>query len=96
VLGEKAPSSTKNPAGLDLGATSPEEIAISIFAEIVQLRAAVARKVPPPPLSADAIDPICGMTVKIEGAKHRATRDGREYYFCCAGCRERFLAGAGA
>lgn len=98
MLGEKAPAGIKNPAGLNLGAELPEDIAISIFAEIVQLRAAVATKAPQPQPAASAVatDPICGMSVKIEGAKHRATRDGREYYFCCAGCRERFLAGAGA
>ena len=96
VLGEKATAGIKNPAGLNLGAHLPEDIAISILAEIVQLRAAGAAKAPQPPVSADAVDPICGMTVKIEGAKHRATRGGQEYYFCCAGCRERFLAGAGA
>jgi Cu+-exporting ATPase len=32
------------------------------------------------------------MTVAIAGARHRAEHDGREYFFCCAGCREKFLA----
>jgi len=83
----------RNPAGLDLGAHRPEEVAISIFAEIVQLRpaAAVAAEAPPP-APTRAVDPICGMEVEIAGARHTAERDGITYYFCCARCRERFLA----
>ena len=37
-------------------------------------------------------DPICGMAVAVEGARHRAEYQGRTWYFCCAGCRERFVA----
>jgi Cu+-exporting ATPase len=32
------------------------------------------------------------MTVAVDGARHRAHHAGREYFFCCAGCREKFLA----
>ncbi len=32
------------------------------------------------------------MTVAIAGARHTAEHDGRTWYFCCGGCRERFLA----
>jgi len=39
-----------------------------------------------------AVDPVCGMTVRREGAKHTATHAGETYYFCSAGCRSRFLA----
>jgi Cu+-exporting ATPase len=48
--------------------------------------------IPAPPAAAEAVDPICGMSVRIEGARHRAQHAGREYFFCCAGCREKFLA----
>jgi Cu+-exporting ATPase len=41
---------------------------------------------------AAAIDPVCGMTVIIAGAAHRAEHAGQSYYFCCRGCRARFLA----
>lgn len=37
-----------------------------------------------------ATDPVCGMEVTIEGAKHKATHDGETQYFCSAGCREKF------
>ena len=86
----------RNPAGLDLGAKLPEEIALSVLAEIVQLRrAAEARPaVAPPaqPAGETALDPICGMTVVVASARHTAQHAGRTWYFCNARCRERFLA----
>ena len=85
----------KNPAGLDLGARRPEEIALSIVAEIVQLRQAAAARpaeAPPAPAAEVAIDPICGMSVAVATAKHRAEHGGRSWYFCNARCREKFLA----
>jgi len=38
-----------------------------------------------------AIDPICGMSVEREGAKHTFDYGGDTYYFCSPGCRERFV-----
>ncbi len=38
-----------------------------------------------------AIDPVCGMTVKIEGAKHIVTHKNEQQYFCSAGCKTKFL-----
>ncbi|MCW6507445.1 heavy metal translocating P-type ATPase [Lichenifustis flavocetrariae] len=37
-------------------------------------------------------DPVCGMVVDPDTAKHRAEREGRAYFFCSAGCRTKFLA----
>lgn len=83
-----------SPAGLDIGAKGPEEIALSVLAQIVAERHAAPAKEKPKeaaePLT--AIDPICGMTVTIAGAKHTAEHAGRSWYFCCGGCREKFLA----
>jgi Cu+-exporting ATPase len=41
---------------------------------------------------ATAIDPVCGMSVAVAGAAHRADYAGRTYYFCCDSCRRRFVA----
>jgi xanthine dehydrogenase accessory factor len=96
-------TAVKNPAGLDIGALSPEEIAVSILAEVVKesrarhrgeepagaapkLRLAQAAAVP------EARDPVCGMMVRIEQAPHRAAYRGNEFFFCCDGCRARFIA----
>jgi xanthine dehydrogenase accessory factor len=81
------------PAGLDLGRTTHQEIAVAILAELVQLRAAgqfgpagaEAAEVP-----VDAVDPVCGMTVTAGPGAYPLERDGVTYYFCCAGCRGAF------
>src|SRR5262249_21683327 len=38
-----------------------------------------------------ATDPVCGMSVDPATAP-RAEHEGRAYYFCCAGCRDKFRA----
>ncbi|WP_080964126.1 heavy metal translocating P-type ATPase [Rhodopseudomonas palustris] len=42
--------------------------------------------------TATAIDPVCGMSVDPATAQHRFDHDGKTYYFCCGGCREKFAA----
>jgi Cu+-exporting ATPase len=39
-----------------------------------------------------AIDPVCGMKVSPETAKHQAEHAGKTYYFCCGGCAAKFMA----
>lgn len=45
-----------------------------------------------PSVAETAIDPICGMTVRTAGAAHIRDYEGQRYYFCCAGCGEKFMA----
>src|SRR5579871_4630437 len=42
--------------------------------------------------AAQARDPVCGMTVDPATAKHRSIYAGGAFYFCCAGCRQKFDA----
>src|ERR1039458_9168148 len=37
-------------------------------------------------------DPVCGMVVDPVTAKHRTEYDAQPYYFCCSGCKAKFLA----
>ena len=96
-LPEERLARLKCPAGLDIGAVTPEEIALSILAEIVQFR----RRTPTLGLDApatltlthtltEATDPVCGMTVEIATARHTLEYLGHTYYFCSAGCRRSF------
>src|SRR4030081_445915 len=39
-----------------------------------------------------APDPVCGMSVDPQTAKHRLAYKGRDYFFCSGRCRERFEA----
>jgi xanthine dehydrogenase accessory factor len=90
------------PAGLDLGKTTHEEMAVAILAELVQLRASGALADVPPPRTetateqrttlplAEASDPVCGMTVMASAASLRSEHQGNIYYFCCVGCRRSF------
>jgi len=39
-----------------------------------------------------AVDPVCGMDVDPSTALHRATHDGRDFYFCSEHCRTSFLS----
>ena len=82
------------PAGLDILATSPEEIAVSILAEIIQVKG--AKSVIPKPkaellvLLQEVKDPICGMSVEASTAKYKSEFRGNVFYFCCAGCKDKF------
>jgi xanthine dehydrogenase accessory factor len=85
----------KSPAGLWIGARTAEEIALSIMAEIVSAirLGGLAVEAPLPPAPAQALDPVCGMTVVVGPQTPHAVIDGVEHWFCGTGCRDRFAAG---
>ncbi len=89
-LDEEALARVRCPAGLDLGPSSQEEIAVAILAELVAWRHTKPGSPAELVEQAVAIDPVCGMTVAIDGAAHTHELDGVTYYFCGPGCRSRF------
>jgi xanthine dehydrogenase accessory factor len=87
-LDEESRARVRAPAGLDLGPSAQEEIAVAILAELVAWRHTRTKDV----LQEYATDPICGMSVDVARAQHTLQHEGTTYYFCGLGCLRKFEA----
>jgi xanthine dehydrogenase accessory factor len=77
------------PAGIEIGAVTAQEIALSILARIVAVRR--SDETPPVRVQAvTAVDPVCGMEVAVGPDTPHAEHEGRRLHFCCDDCRATF------
>ena len=88
-------SRVHSPAGLDIGARTPDEIALSIMSEIVSLRPRPSGR----PVAEgtvvgveSATDPVCGMAVVMVDESLHLDHGGGRFWFCGSGCLRAFAA----
>jgi xanthine dehydrogenase accessory factor len=77
-----------SPAGVDLGPSTQEEIAVAVLAELIRER---HRRASAPAPAEEAVDPVCGMAVAVAEASLTAEHAGRTFWFCSEHCRAAFL-----
>jgi xanthine dehydrogenase accessory factor len=85
------------PAGIDIGAKSPPEVALTILARLIETRYGGAYTPPLRSPSAEAqpsfaVDPICGMTVTMAPDTPHLEHDGETVWFCREACKTEYEA----
>ncbi|HEX9512253.1 MAG TPA: XdhC family protein [Puia sp.] len=80
-------ATVRSPAGININAKSPEEVAVSILAEIIQVQHELPEEADRPKYY---INPVCGMPVDVNNPKHVIEYKGELVYFCCDGCKVKF------
>lgn len=97
-LTEEERSRMRTPVGLDIGARTPEEIALAIMAEIVRAMRREGLRAPEPGAATaprQVVDPVCGMTVVVGPQTPHLVVDGQDFWFCGSGCRTAYASSAG-
>ncbi|HYI16243.1 MAG TPA: XdhC family protein [Thermomicrobiales bacterium] len=92
-IAEERIATVHAPAGLDIRAETPAEIALSILGQITEVRRTTPYRLPQPVTAVPAqivIDPICGMEVDLATAKHTLVVDGETFGFCCPACKREY------
>ncbi len=86
------------PAGIDIGARTPPEVALTILARLIQVRHGGTYSAPLRSPGAEApptfaVDPICGMTVTMAESTPHLEHDGETIWFCREACKTEYEAG---